>query len=145
MNLHFSIFGHNRVHLGFEILPKIAAWFSPILQPFLVGFLRIASLYFILFFWFFLFFRKKTNFRESPKIGWWQLFFQLSFVSLLQLLWGRFAVRLKSWAFLVFYSVYILSHTHTKELSSSSTALFIFPWYSNETSHSMKKKTRTVS
>jgi len=58
LNLHFSIFGPNSVHLGLEIPPKIAAWFPPILQPFLVGFLRIASLYFI----FLIFILKKSDF-----------------------------------------------------------------------------------
>jgi len=53
LNLHFSIFGPNSVHLGLEIPPKIAA-FRLFLQPFLVGFLRIASLYFILFYFLFL-------------------------------------------------------------------------------------------
>jgi len=63
------------------------------------------------------------------------LFFQLSFVSLLQLLWGRFAVRLKSCAFFVFFSVHILSHTHTHTHKATLFLLYctvllplIFQW-----------------
>jgi len=46
--------------------------FRLFLQPFLVGFLRIASLYFIFLFFiiiFYYFFGKEMNFGESPKIG----------------------------------------------------------------------------
>jgi hypothetical protein len=76
LNLHFSIFGHNSVHLGLEIPPKIAAWFSPIFTAFL-GWLspHCQPLFYFLifiFFIFFYFFGKKMNFEESPKIGWWQ-------------------------------------------------------------------------
>jgi hypothetical protein len=49
------------------------------LQSFLIGFLRIASLYFI----YFIFFGKKTNFGESPKIGWWHTWYKKIIMSIL--------------------------------------------------------------
>jgi len=52
-----------------NFLQKLPFYFRLFLQPFLVSFLRIASLYFIFLILVFFILEKKVNFEESPKIG----------------------------------------------------------------------------